>query len=97
MSQPRFELGQLVATPAALEALAAAGVSAASLIARHVAGDWGVVSFDDQVANERALVDGSRIFSAYQVTPDLRVWVITEAVGDNDHRESTCVLLPSDY
>jgi hypothetical protein len=38
----RFELGQLVATPGALEALSAAKVSPAELIGRHLCGDWGV-------------------------------------------------------
>jgi hypothetical protein len=38
----RFELGQLVATPGALEALAEAGHQPMEFIRKHVSGDWGV-------------------------------------------------------
>lgn len=62
------------------------------LIARHVTGDWGDLDEEDKAQNDAAVENGRRIFSAYQVTEDLRVWVITEA--DRSH---TTVLLPSEY
>jgi len=38
----RFGLGELVATPGALEALEAANTSPAELLGRHLSGNWGV-------------------------------------------------------
>ena len=93
-----FSIGQCVATPGALEALQAAGVSPLDLLSRHSQGDWGDLSQDDLEANNQALVDGSRILSAY-VLPgqDQKVWIITEAVGDDGQRASTCVLMADEY
>lgn len=89
---PKFPLGRLTATPAALEAASANGVNLGALLARHIAGDWGDVSPDDHAANERALAHGSRLLSAYEVLPSGGViWIITEA-----DRYVTTVLLPED-
>lgn len=87
-----------MATPGALEALQAAGVSPLDLLARHALGDWGDLSQDDLEANNQALVDGSRILSAY-VLPgqDQKVWIITEAVGDGGQRASSCILMADEY
>jgi hypothetical protein len=89
---PKFTLGQLVATPGALEALQEAGQSPADFLRRHVRGDWGEVSQDDKQANDDALVNGDRVLSAYRTLRNVRVWIITEA-----DRSSTTVLLPEDY
>ena len=98
MTNPKFSLGQCVATPGALEALQAAGISPQHLLSRHAQGDWGDLSTEDLEANNQALVDGSRILSAY-VLPgqDQKVWIITEAVGDDGQRASTCVLMANEY
>lgn len=40
-AMPRLPLGQLTATPGALERAAACGTDIAALLARHEAGDWG--------------------------------------------------------
>ena len=88
---PRFPLGQLVATPAALRLLAAHGTTPQVFLRRHMTGDFGDLPASDQQANEAALRTGGRIFSAYTLGSD-RLWVITEA-----SRESTCVLCPEDY
>jgi hypothetical protein len=42
MSQSRFALGRVVATPGALEALQEAGQGAMEFLRRHALGDWGV-------------------------------------------------------
>lgn len=89
---PRFSLGRLVATPAALQALELAGVTALSLVRRHAAGDWVECDAEDRQANEDAVKHGDRIFSVYGLPTGEKVWVITEA-----DRSSTCVLLPEDY
>jgi hypothetical protein len=65
MGKPLFDLGRTLATPGALAELEKAGVSPASLLARHVSGDRGTLSQGDKRANDEALIDGSRILSAY--------------------------------
>ena len=95
-----FDLGNIVGTPAALTRLERLGITPSSLITRHVTGDWGDLTAEDKAANDRALEDGSRIFSSYNINKhdeDDKVWIITEAVNDNDERFVTTVLLPSDY
>ena len=98
MAIPNFSLGQCVATPGALEALQAAGVSPLDLLARHALGDWGDLSQDDLEANNQALEDGSRLLSAYELPgQDQKVWIITEAVGDDGQRDSSCILMADEY
>jgi len=49
----------------------AKGVLAAKLgvsLQRHVGGDWGDVCAEDKLLNDRALVEGTRILSAYRAT-----------------------------
>jgi hypothetical protein len=92
VNRPLFPLGQCVATPGALEALAAAFQTPSTFIDRHVCGDWGEVDAEDQQANQDALVHGSRLLSAYRTSAGVRLWVITEA-----DRSATTILLPSEY
>jgi hypothetical protein len=61
-------------------------------IQRHQAGDWGELSDENREANDQALVQGTRILSAYTAVTGTRFWIITEA-----DREATTVLLPEDY
>jgi hypothetical protein len=86
----RFSLGRILATPGALETLNPMQIN--QLLFRHHSGDWSEMDPEDQAANERALDEGSRIFSAFQVADNVRIWIITEA-----DRSSTCVLLPDEY
>ncbi len=95
MTGPKFDLGNVVATPGALALLEEEGVTAKSLIDRHVAGDWGDLPKEDARANDRAVKsEDDRLFSVYQVgeSPSNKVYVITEW----DHSVTT-VLLPEDY
>lgn len=89
---PLFDLGECVATPAALEALAASGESAAVLLRRHISGDWGTVCPEDRRANDAAVAAGERVLSEYRLRSGEVIWIITEA-----DRGSTCVLLPGEY
>lgn len=97
IARPKFVLGQVVATPGALDALQEAGQSPSDFISLHVRGDWGQVSPDDARLNDEALVDGSRILSAYKTLKGVKLWVITEAIDDEGNRASTCILLPTEY
>jgi hypothetical protein len=95
--KPKFNLGQIVATPGALEALRESGQSPDFFIQKHQHGDWGEVDDEDKQANDRALVDGSRILSAYRTLKGIRIWVITEGVNEWGHRAVSTLLLPSEY
>jgi hypothetical protein len=92
-----FSPGKLVSTPAALKAIEEAGQDYLAIIGRHVSGDWGDLEIGDKAANERAMVEGDRIWSKYTLRTGEIVWVITEAEDDNAVRNSTCLLLPEEY
>lgn len=91
-AKPLFPLGQTLATPGALVVMQGLGISPAALLGRHRRGDWGNLDAEDKQRNDSALVDGSRIFSAYQVAETVRLWIITEA-----DRSATTILLPEEY
>jgi len=88
---PLFPLGQVVATPGALEHCAKNNVSPLSLISQHSRGRWGDLVKDDKIANENALFSGGRILSAYRVA-DEKLYVITEW-----DRSITTLLLAREY
>lgn len=92
MPTPRFAMGQVVATPAALAALEEAGQLPQEFLYRHLAGNWGELDEHDRQMNEQALRYGGRLFSAYTTKQGVRIWIITES----DH-SATTILLPSDY
>ena len=87
-----FPLGRVLVTPAAIDALVDAGYSGTPLLDRHRRADWGDVDANDHAANDAALVNGSRVLSAYTLCTGQQVWIITEA-----DRSCTTLLLPSDY
>lgn len=95
---PRFDLGQVLITPGALEAIGEAGQDPVQFLGRHLVGDWGNLDKDDKAANEAAIAhEGdldrqTRVFSAYDLSNGNRIWVITEA-----DRSATTILLPSEY
>ena len=88
----KFQLGQIVATPAALKAIEEAGQDPAFFLDKHIAGDWGEVDDFDKRANDEALISGDRLLSAYRTLKNERLWIITEA-----DRSSTCILRPDEY
>ena len=97
MTKPKFSLGQLLSTPAALKAIEDAGQTLGFFLDRHVQGDWGEVDDEDKLANDQALVDGGRLLSAYRTLKNCRIWLITEAKDDQGERAATTAILPSEY
>lgn len=100
---PLFDLGQVLTTPGAIDALAEAygnrwRIAARELLTRHQRGDWGDIAKGDEGANERSLADGTRLLSVYRLraltpyTRPVKVWIITEA-----DRSATTLLLPEEY
>jgi len=86
----KFSPGRLVATPGALKAIPNGDIRTA--LARHLLGDWGDVPPEDKQANDRALVERTRLFSSYHSSSGTKFWIITEA-----DRSATTVLLPDEY
>ncbi|MDH1379613.1 type I restriction endonuclease subunit M [Comamonas aquatica] len=87
-----FPLGQVLATPGALELLETHQLPPLSFIQRHVSGDWGDICAEDRQVNADALQYGYRLMSVYAITPSDKLWIITEA-----DRSSTTLLLPEEY
>ena len=88
-----FELGRVVATTDAIEAMTENNIDVSDLLIRHVGGDWSTLSNEDRMENEQSVKNGWRILSSYTINKSGdKVWIITEA-----DRSSTCVLLPKDY
>jgi hypothetical protein len=96
--QSRFPLGQIVATPGALNACRSGYLE--ECLWRHRHGDWGSVCREDAATNNEAVKAGLRILSAYPIDPAKpskgfgpnTLWIITEA-----DRSATTFLLPSEY
>ena len=90
VSAVKFQLGQIVATPNALDHLTQDDIR--SGISRHQSGDWGDLGEDDRKENDLSLERGTRLLSVYHASNGVTFWIITEA-----DRSSTTVLLPEDY
>lgn len=85
-----MNLGQIVCTP---------GVKSSTnfskcqqLLHRHSTHDWGDVDAEDKATNDYALNNNQRILSAYKLSEDLTIWIITEW-----DRSVTTILLPEEY
>ena len=87
-----FSMGQVVATPGALEALEEEGQDPMEFLNRHVRGDWGELDEQDREENELSVTEGYRLMSVYRLSSGRKVWVITEA-----DRSATTLLLPEEY
>ena len=91
MPLPRFQTGQVVATPSALDALRSAGIAPIDILTRHVSQDAGELCEEDQRRNRLAVEHELRLFSCSRIGTGLTettIWCITEA-----DRASTCLLL----
>ncbi|MFN0017951.1 MAG: hypothetical protein ACKVP0_06800 [Pirellulaceae bacterium] len=97
MTKPRFSLGQVLATPGAIAALAVAGQSGHEFLSRHTQGDWGDVCVEDAALNDEAMIDGSRLLSSYRLKDGTKIWIITEAADEQGRRAATTTLLPEEY
>ncbi len=92
LKSPVFSLGQVVATPGAMDALSKAIETPIALLKRHQSGDWGDLCQEDKEENDLSVKEGYRILSAYILSTGVKVWVITEA-----DRSATTFLLPEEY
>src|ERR1041385_4406914 len=88
----RLPLGQIVATPGALEALDEAHQDPNEFLARHQSGDWGEVGAEDWQENELSVRKNFRVMSRYTLSTGKKIWISTEA-----DRSATTLLLPDEY
>jgi len=101
-----LHLGELVATPGALAAIADDRDEAVQrlnrdILNRFIRKDWGDVSAGDRKANDDALAHGGRILAVYTIRKfadgyAVRLYVIREIVDENGTPRTT-VLLPEEY
>ncbi len=89
---PKFNLGQLVATPGALQVMGKAGQSPVFFLEKHQSGNWGEVCAADAKLNDQALQEGGRLLSSYRTVKGEALWIITEY-----DRSVTTILLPQEY
>jgi hypothetical protein len=75
----QIPLGQIVATPGALEALREAGDEPMMYLIRHQTRDWGEVPEEDAKENELSVRERFRILSAYTLKTGVKIWIITES------------------
>jgi len=92
LSQPRFRAGQLVMTAGVNDLVQRGALNPVPYLRRHLDGDWGDLCDEDRRSNDAALKNGDRLFSSYRITPDLKLWIITEW-----DRSVTTLLLPDEY
>lgn len=62
---------------------------------RYASCDWGDTDKNDKQSNDEAVLNGFRIFSAYNYIYGIhsqKIWIITEA-----DRSSTTVIFPDEY
>jgi len=87
-----FPVGQIVATPGALDALEEVNQSLGEFLARHCARDWGELDADDRKINNDVLRTSRRLLSAYRLANGQSLWMITES-----DRSATTALLSREY
>ena len=88
--EDKFLLGQMVMTPGARDSIPPSEMLHA--LRRHARCDWGDLDDEDLAANNRALLEGTRLLSTYKSSAGIKFWIITEA-----DRSATTVLLPDEY
>ena len=84
-----FSPGLLYVTPG-ISQLIQSGADITPLLARHLHGDWGDVDDEDKAANDRAVLNGGMILSAYKSDSPETVWILTQD-------GTTTVMLPEEY
>ena len=97
MPDPKFEMGRLVMTTNLQNTLMASDPEGWQeelnlFVVQHLMGEWGEMSTEDVEINERGLVNGDGLHSAYTTRLGIKIWIITEW----DRSITTC-LLPEDY
>ncbi len=88
----KFELGQIVGTPGALEALNIARQTPGEFLQRQPIPNRLLSDAHDRRENELGVTNNLRVLSSYILCTGEKIWIITEA-----DRSATTILLPSKY
>jgi hypothetical protein len=89
----RFKIGQVVATPGAIQAIEEAKQCLMFFLGMHMTGAWGDLDAHDRKMNLRAVIQGNdRIMSCYLTRNGDKLYIITE-----HDRSSTTILLADEY
>jgi hypothetical protein len=88
---PRFQAGLLQMTPRVQKLVQDGTLNLVHYLSRHLTCDWGDLDESARRLNNAAIRDGDRLFSSYQVNPDMRLWIITDA-----DRQATTASLPEE-
>ena len=91
LMEPKFTLGKTYVTASVAAWAERHGIDLTRYLRCHHCGQWGDLEEDDERANEDALTDGTRIFSAYLIEGE-KIYIITEA--DRSH---TTILFATEY
>src|SRR5437867_1570391 len=70
----KFDLGQLLITPGALDALTRNSTDEGPYLLRHQSGDWGDLSEIDKRVNDFSLLERFRLMSAYHLNDQTKIW-----------------------
>jgi hypothetical protein len=90
---PLFDVGTICFSRRALGVLGGTGIHPLELIKRHESGDWGAVTPEEWVENDRAVRDGHHgIASFYRFARALDLWVVTDT-----GRSRTRILLGDEW
>ena len=95
MTGTKFVLGQLIKSSGALKRCSSEFIAAC--LARHCAGDWGIVTTDEVDDNNRAAESGGRLLSLYKMTDGGKLWIVTEAKNEFGDRPATRVFTGEEY
>ncbi len=75
----KFQLGEVVVTPRASQALAASAQTLDELLARHQSGDWGEVTAAERQLNDEGIDQRFNLVSNYRTCRGERLTVVTRA------------------
>ena len=78
---PPLQLGQVVATPAALELVERFNFDLSRMLSQHRAHDWADTNRHDWRVNDEAVKTGARVLSVHEQA-GAKLWIITEAATD---------------
>ena len=93
-----FSMGQIVATPAALEAIELFGPESRRFsLRRHAAQDWG--DLDERTSDSMTKQCRTAVGSCPPTPPatSTKLWIITTAEDSSGQRAATTILLPHQY
>ncbi len=92
----RFDLGTTVVTRGLADLMdedEALAKDVCKALYRYTTCDWGDMCEEDKALNDSAVTFGDdRIFAAYVISEEVRVWIITEW-----DRSVTTLMLPEEY